>query len=134
MGARMAEAELRKPLGLSGEVLDRYTYGQCHALALAFHYLVRWPIMVFSTADEQAYWDNEPCNCHAVVRHPSGKLLDVHGLWDPYELELKWRVIIGAKYSFMVGHDGFDSWTDIPDMDAALPLAQQIIDTLEVQT
>lgn len=56
-----------------------FTRGQCHALALAIHEQTGWPLI-------QAGWDEKSGPDHWLVRHPSGKLLDITGLSDESEV------------------------------------------------
>lgn len=73
-----------------------FTSGQCHALALAISERTGWPIVGINwrapgcDCNDDFDLDGTWCECdseecfprHVVVRHPSGRLLDVRGWVD----------------------------------------------------
>jgi hypothetical protein len=65
----------------SDPVIAKYMEGGCYALAIAHHRLCRWPIVVMGDATEFE---------HAMVRHPSGALVDICGAHDPEEISHAW--------------------------------------------
>jgi hypothetical protein len=80
------------PDNLTPGVLDGYakrafTYGACAALALAFHDRFAWPLIAVTDAHNiHADHAGAGSALHYMVRHPSGKLLDVDGFHTDDEI------------------------------------------------
>lgn len=69
-----------KPTALD---IDRFTYGDCHVLAQAFHRLTGWKLAAFECG---GYPDT-----HAFVIDPQGRCWDVHGPSTQSDLLAKWK-------------------------------------------
>lgn len=81
----------KNPHGFSDEAITAFTEGDCWALALSINKRTGWPIIFlcdesFLDGDEvpEDYW------MHVLVKHPSGKWLDVHGLNTPKQMRKYW--------------------------------------------
>lgn len=68
-------------------VIARYMEGGCYALAIAHHRITRWPLIVMGSATAFE---------HALVVHPSGRLVDICGAHDADELARAWG---GTEYT-----------------------------------
>jgi hypothetical protein len=79
----MINADNLTPGVLDGYAKRAFTYGACAALALALHDRYGWPLIAVTDA-HNIYGDRAGAGSalHYMVRHPSGKLLDVDGFHE----------------------------------------------------
>ena len=80
-------------LGMTAEqVHEEFMEGRCYALAIAHHRRYGWPIMVLGGYhDEDQRDDHRTISCyHALVKHPSGDMLDINGLTSADRLLHEW--------------------------------------------
>jgi len=96
----------------TGEPLERFpflskevrtfTEGDCWRLAHAIHELTGWEIVAISNEDEydpdansndeDTYWG------HMVVRHPTGYLVDIEGIYNEADIIQKWEPYEGMTF------------------------------------
>lgn len=108
-----------------------FSEGQCHALARAVHERTGWPIAVRYQAEAsdtglaqsaENHWD------HAYVVHPSGKVLDVHGLQSKEELDRRLGDDWPAEHQ-QVPHD-WPHWKSPGIRRPAMKVARSFVDPL----
>jgi hypothetical protein len=83
----------------------RFSYGDCHILAMRIHRLTGWPIATFC--------DSCGPHTHAFVRHPDGDIVDVNGKQTEQEFRLRW-----AAYCDGMAEE-IREWT-IPELEASI--------------
>jgi hypothetical protein len=68
-----------------GDIVARYTEGDCHMLAVALHNRLGWPVAVCHGGrfDDE---DNVKMADHSFVLAPDGRILDIHGYGEPEEV------------------------------------------------
>lgn len=72
---------------LDGSALGAFKLGDCDILAVALHDATGWPIV--AVTDAHNVCEGVACmgsKMHWMVRHPSGRLLDVDGLHDEQDV------------------------------------------------
>lgn len=76
-------AVLRTEDGFMNEdVVNLFTMGQCHHLALELHRLTGWPMVVLADVVPPSDFAPGASWIHAAVRHPDGGYVDIKGHTD----------------------------------------------------
>jgi hypothetical protein len=131
-------SETERQFNFSASIVERYTDGHCHALALALHRLAALP-MIAVIGEE----GGELCVAHVMVAHPSSMdlAIDVRGV-RPVRDIVESYYDLHEPFTRFVTEADIDIWVDVEDrlerleasdMDAALALARRILNALGIR-
>lgn len=136
----------RPPPIIDEAAVDRFTTGQCHALALVLHARTGWPIYWtgrsdcphLHPSDSCLHLSMDACACqldHLVVRRPDGDVVDIRGPRGVEELFLEREEYetlepIGPALVERLVDAGWEQ----PDLDHAASFATPVLDLQDCWT
>lgn len=131
------DPKLLTPGVLDGYAERAFKYGACAALALAFHDRFGWPLV--AVTDAHNVHDGHAGSgsaLHYMVRHPTGRLLDVDGFHDDADVieEYGGEADDGEAGIGVTGReDVCDYYTEAQGEPIPVDLAAQFVDAVLAQ-